>query len=129
DNEVVFLKLLRPRKIAIRDQNKRIIPTWDLMMKNIYSLNVNQLSPEGFQLRVIYRDDRTGIDNPQLQEGVSVRNRQLVEVMGLDKLNPVNDPQRDGNFDFVEGVTINTQNGLIIFPFLEPFSDALREAF
>ena len=130
DEEVVFLKLLRPRKVSIRDQSDRIIPTWDLMMKNIYSLNVNQLSREGFQLRIIYRDDRTGIDNPQLQEGSNtLRERQLIEVLGLDKLNPVNDPQRDGNFDFVEGITINTQNGMIIFPYLEPFSAALREAF
>lgn len=130
DEEVIFLKLLRPRKVSIRDQNDKIIPTWDLMMKNIYSLNVNQLSREGFQLRVIYRDDRTGIDNPQLQEGsTTLRERQLIEIFGLDKLNPVNDPQRDGNFDFVDGITINTQNGLIIFPYLEPFSAALREAF
>lgn len=129
DNEVVFLKLLRPRKVSIRDQARNIIPTWDLMMKNVYSLNVSQLTRENFQLRIIYRDDRTGIDNPQLQEGQDVRNRQLIEVFGLDKLNPVNDPQRDGNFDFVEGVTINTQTGVIIFPFLEPFSTALREAF
>ncbi|MEX2233522.1 MAG: cell surface protein SprA, partial [Cyclobacteriaceae bacterium] len=130
DEDVIFLKLLRPRKVSIRNQNNGIIPTWDLMMKNIYSLNVNQLSREGFQLRVIYRDDRTGIDNPQLQEGSStLRERQLIEVLGLDKLNPVNDPQRDGNFDFVDGITINTQNGLIIFPYLEPFSQALREAF
>lgn len=130
DEEVIFLKLLRPRKVSIRDQNDRVIPTWDLMMKNIYSLNVNQLSREGFQLRVIYRDDRTGIDNPQLQEGsTTLRERQLIEILGLDKLNPVNDPQRDGNFDFVDGITINTQNGLIIFPYLEPFSVALREAF
>ena len=129
DNEVLFLKLLRPRKVSIRDQQLRIIPTWDLMMKNIYSLNVSQLTPENFQLRIIYRDDRSGIDNPQLQEGQDVRNRQLIEVFGLDKLNPVNDPQRDGNFDFVEGVTINTQAGIIIFPFLEPFSKALRDAF
>ena len=130
DEDVIFLKLLRPRKVSIRDQQDRIIPTWDLMMKNIYSLNVNQLSREGFQLRVIYRDDRTGIDNPQLQEGSNtLRERQLIEILGLDKLNPVNDPQRDGNFDFVDGITINTQNGLIIFPYLEPFSVALREAF
>lgn len=130
DEDVIFLKLLRPRKVSIRDQNDRIIPTWDLMMKNIYSLNVNQLAREGFQLRVIYRDDRTGIDNPQLQEGSNtLRERQLIEIFGLDKLNPVNDPQRDGNFDFVDGITINTQNGLIIFPYLEPFSAALREAF
>jgi cell surface protein SprA len=124
DEDVVFLKLLRPTSV------KRTLPTWDLMMKNIYSLNVNQLSREGFQLRVIYRDDRTGIDNPQLQEGsTTLRERQLIEIFGLDKLNPVNDPQRDGNFDFVDGITVNTQNGLIIFPYLEPFSTALREAF
>lgn len=129
DKETIFMKLLRPRKIAIRDQNNVIIPTWDLMMKNIYTLNVNQLTRENFQLRIIYRDDRTGIDNPQLQEGQVVRNRQLIEVFGLDRLNPVNDPQRDGNFDFVDGITVNTQNGLIIFPYLEPFSQALREAF
>lgn len=130
DESVIFLKLLRPRKVAIRDANNRIIPTWDLMMKNIYSLNVNQLSREGFQLRVIYRDDRTGIDNPQLQEGSqTLRERQLIEVFGLDRLNQMNDPQRDGNFDFVEGITINTMNGLIIFPYLEPFNTALRQAF
>ncbi len=133
DDEIVFLKLLRPRKIAIRagsDGKGRIIPTWDLMMKNIYNLNVNQLTREGFQLRIIYRDDRTGIDNPQLQEGsTTLRERQLIEIMGLDKLNPVNDPQRDGNFDYVENITINSQTGLIIFPYLEPFRDALRAAF
>ncbi|MBX2961751.1 MAG: cell surface protein SprA [Cyclobacteriaceae bacterium] len=129
DNEVIFLKMLRPRKISIRDQQRNIIPTWDLMAKNIYSLNVSQLTRDNFQLRIVYRDDRSGIDNPQLQEGLDVRNRQLIEVFGLDKLNPMNDPQRDGNFDFVEGLTINTQTGVIIFPFLEPFNTALREAF
>jgi len=125
DDEVIFLKLLRHRSLSTTLR----LPTWDLMMKNIYNLNVSQLTRESFQLRIIYRDDRTGIDNPQLQEGIIVRNRQLIEVFGLDRLNPVNDPQPDGNFDFVEGITINTQTGLIILPYLEPFSQALREAF
>jgi cell surface protein SprA len=95
----------------------------------VYNLNVSQLSRDGFQLRVIYRDDKTGIDNPQLQEGSFARNKQLIEIMGLDKLNPVNDPPGDGNFDFVEGITINSQTGLIAFPYLEPFNTALRTAF
>ncbi|HEY9049012.1 MAG TPA: cell surface protein SprA, partial [Ohtaekwangia sp.] len=129
DDEVIFLKLLRPRKIAIRDDNGNTIPTWDLMMKNIYSLGATQLSQSGFQLRVIYRDDASGIDNPQLQAGTTVRTRQLIEIFGLDKLNTLNDRQRDGNFDFVEGITINSASGLIIFPFLKPFSEALRDAF
>ena len=49
--------------------------------------------------------------------------------MELDRLNPNNDPPPDGNFDFVENVTINTNNGLIIFPVLEPFGSHLRRIF
>lgn len=129
EDEVVYLKLLRPRKISIKDQAGRVIPTWNLMMKNIYNLNVSQLTNDGFQLRVIYRDDRTGIDNPQLQEGDYARTQQLIRVFGLDRLNPYNDPQPDGNFDFVDKITVNTETGLIIFPYLEPFNTALRNLF
>ncbi|MEM7106657.1 MAG: cell surface protein SprA [Bacteroidota bacterium] len=135
EDKVVFLKLLRPRQIRIdaplntdSDELKRV-PTWELMMKNIYSLNATNVNPEGFQLRVIYRDDITGIDNPQLQEGIVTSTTPLIEVLGLDKLNPNNDPQRDGNFDFVEDITIDTETGVVIFPFLRPFSDALDSAF
>ncbi len=134
EDKVVFLKMLRPRKISItaapeQGEPEERVPTWDLMMKNIYSLNATNVSPDGFQLRVIYRDDNTGIDNPQLQEGVVTSTTPLIEVLGLDKLNPNNDPQRDGNFDFVEDITIDTETGTIMFPFLQPFSDALRQAF
>ena len=129
ENEVVYLKLLRPRKVSIEDQLGRTIPTWNLMMKNIYNLNVTQLEQEGFQLRVIYRDDRTGIDNPQLQDGDISRTKQLIEVLGLDRLNPYNDPQPDGNFDFVDKLTVNRETGLIIFPYLHPFDSALRQLF
>jgi cell surface protein SprA len=129
DEEVIYLKMLRPRKINLKDATGKIIPSWDLMMKNIYNLNVQQLTRDNFQLRVIYRDDRTGIDNPALQEGEDTRTRQLVEILGLDQLNPYNDPQPDGNFDFVEKITVNTESGLIIFPYLEPFNTALKKQF
>ncbi|MEZ4974797.1 MAG: cell surface protein SprA [Cyclobacteriaceae bacterium] len=129
ENDVVYLKLLRPRKISIKDQTGKIIPTWNLMMKNIYNLNVTQLEQEGFQLRVIYRDDRTGIDNPQLQDGDFSRTKQLIEVFGLDRLNPYNDPQPDGNFDFVDKLTVSKETGLIIFPYLHPFDTPLRRLF
>ncbi len=123
ENEMIFLKMLRPNKVATN------VPTWDLMMKNVYSLNATQVSKEGFQLRIIYRDDKTGMDNPSLMEGQRTRNIPLIHLLGLDRLNPSNDPSPDGNFDFVEGVTIMTQNGLIIFPNLEPFGSTLQSYF
>ena len=121
EDQVVFLKLLRQRNLSTFLRST----AWDLMMKNIYSLGINQLSQEGFQLRVIYKDDASGVDNPQLQEPV-FQDRPLVELFGLDRLNAVNDPFPDGNFDYVEGITVNSANGLIIFPYLEPFGEALR---
>lgn len=122
-NELIYLKMLRPSRVNIR------IPTWDLMMKNIYNLNANQVMRDGFQLQVIYRDDRTGLDNPTLLEGQNVRNRPLIRLLGLDNLNPQNDPAPDGNFDFITGITIQPDRGLLIFPRLEPFGITLKEQF
>ncbi len=125
--DVIYLKLLRPRSINIKNASGKIIPTWNLMAKNIYNLNVTGLTRDGFQLRVIYRDDKTGIDNPQLQVTGVAGTKQLINVIGLDRLNPYNDPQPDGNFDYVEGITINSATGLIIIPYLEPFGQTLTK--
>ncbi len=118
-SQLIRLKMLRPPSIRLD------MPTWNLMMKNVYSLNATQLTRNNFLLRIIYKDDLTGIDNPTLQEGVRMKDQPLLRVMGLDNLNPQNDPQPDGNFDFVEGVTVDTRNGKIYFPVLEPFGSNL----
>ncbi len=128
EEEVVFLKMLRPKRVLPKVDGA-VLPMWNLMMKNVYNLNVQGLTRDGFQLRVIYRDDKTGKDNPQLQEGTISRTKQLIEVMGLDRLNPYNDPQPDGNFDYVEKLTVNSDAGLIIFPYLEPLNKPLRALF
>lgn len=123
ENELIVLKLLRPAKINIQ------APSWDLMMKNIYNLNASQVNPEGFELKIIYRDDNTGINNPSLHEGQKTKDIPLVQIMGLDQLNGSGVRQKDGNFDFIEGITINPVNGQIIFPVTEPFGSHLRKAF
>ncbi len=124
ENQVIFLKMLRPNKIDTE------VPTWDLMMKNVYGLNASQVSQEGFQLRIIYRDDASGVDNPSLHEGgPGVQDVPLIQLLGLDRLNPNNDRPSDGNFDFIEGITINTNFGNIIFPVLEPFGQDLDTLF
>ncbi len=123
EDEIIFLKMLRPSKINTQ------VPTWDLMMKNIYNLNAAQIDKPSFQLRVIYRDDNTGLDNPSLHEGQNTKDIPLIELMGLDRLNQNGDPQKDGNFDYVEDVTINPQRGYMVFPFLEPFGEQLEKQF
>lgn len=123
EKSIVILKLIKPQSINIS------LPTWDLMMKNIYSLPTSNVSPDNFQLRIIYRDDLTGIDNPTLHEGEQIKNKQLIEVFGMDKINPNGTLFPDGNFDFLEGATIDTKKGKIIFPHPEPYGAFLKEQF
>src|SRR5690606_9785635 len=53
-------------------------------------------------------------------------NEVLIRTMNLDKVNVQGEPQPDGMFDFLPGITINPNNGRIIFPVREPFGSHLR---
>jgi cell surface protein SprA len=123
DNEVIMLKMLKPSTI------KTHLSTWDLMMKNVYQVVPAQITRDNFQLRVIYKNDLTGADLPNLQEGVNTKDVPLIRLLGLDRLNPNNDPPGDGNFDYIEGITIDSKNGRVIFPVLEPLGQALDTHF
>lgn len=113
--------------------------SWDLMMKNVYSLNAYQVNKDNFRLDIVYHDDKTGSDINYLPEnsskgGTSQNNASsyiLLRKLGLDKLTSNLDPSPtgDGYFDFMEGITINSSNGRIFFPFLEPFNGGLRYAY
>jgi len=48
-----------------------------------------------------------------------------LRIFNLDNLNSQGDPQPDGIFDYVPGLTINTRNGSIMFPVLEPFGSSM----
>ncbi len=119
DDEVVSPETASPAQSGGARQQQSIMPTWDLMMKNIYNLNVSQLVRDGFQLRIIYRDDKGPVSTTHnCRRATLCAGDSCMEVLGLDRLNPVNDPQKDGNFDFVEGVTINSAHGADHLPFL-----------
>jgi cell surface protein SprA len=105
------------------------LPTWELMMKNIYSLGGFQIEREDFKLDVLYYPDTVGTRVnfiPTVPEDVNIYQKPLNRLLGLDRLNANNDPRPDGEYDFIEGVTINVANGRIIFPVLEPFGGYLR---
>lgn len=121
---VIFLKMLK--SVSTRPD----LPIWDLMMKNIYSLNAFQVQPTDFRLQVVYEDNRSGsylnyIPSPE----EPINGMPLVRVLGMDRFNTLGEPKPDGNFDYLEGVTINSTNGRIIFPVLEPFGEDLRAKF
>ena len=46
--------------------------------------------------------------------------------MGLDRIDSNGESVSDGIFDFIEGYTIQTSNGKVIFPVAEPFGSNLR---
>ena len=102
------------------------LPTWDLMMKNIYSIGASRLNKEEFVLDILYQNDKTGNAINYIPEG-AIKESILLSVLNLDNLNSQLDPQPDGIFDFVDQITVNTQKGRIIFPVLEPFGSYLRK--
>lgn len=99
-------------------------PTWDLMMKNIYNLNAYQLTNDQFILNIVVQNDTTGTYVNYIPEG-NIEGQILLDVMNLDKLNKQLDPYKDGVFDYIEGITVNSNRGRIIFPVLEPFGEHL----
>jgi len=104
------------------------LPTWNLMMKNIYSLGAFQVQQDKFMLNIMYRNDSTGIDLRYIDEGPIAR-KPLIRVMNLDNLDSHNQKLKngDGIFDYVEGYTIISSSGKIIFPVLEPFGSYLAD--
>lgn len=105
-----------------------LLPTWHLMMKNIYVLNAYNLNTSNFLLDVFYDDDELGVGIPYISEG-PIAKEPLISVLGVDRLNFQLDPFPDGVFDFVPGVTVIPERGRIIFPVLEPFGSHLKKKF
>jgi len=118
--KVMFLKMLKGTAA------RPVLPIWNLMMKNVYSIGGGNISREDFRLNVLYQDPGGG-EKRYIPEGPQA-GVPLITLMNLDRLNAQNDPAPDGVFDFVEGITVNSQMGKVIFPQLEPFGDGLRPA-
>ncbi len=61
--QTLILKLLKGTTLSPK------YPTWNLMMKNIYSLGSGKLESNDFQLNILYEDDITGNSINYLPEG------------------------------------------------------------
>jgi cell surface protein SprA len=120
----LIVKMLKSTSVDTRH------PMWDLMMKNVYSLGAFQVNRQEFRFNILYEDEELGVPIGFLTEG-PVEGEPLIRVMGLDRLNTQLDPIPDGVFDFIDnaatqGGTIQSSNGRVYFPVVEPFGSHLR---
>ncbi|MDI9337137.1 MAG: cell surface protein SprA [Alphaproteobacteria bacterium] len=121
NQQVIFLKMLRATSPRVD------LPIWDLMMKNVYSLDFSgNIERTDFQLNLYYSDPGAGLKRYLPVSDASASGKTLLRLLNLDNLNSTNNPQPDGIFDFVEGYTILLNRGKIIFPYLEPFGKDLE---
>lgn len=121
-NGALFVKLLKPVSLSPKAF------TWDLMMKNIYSIahNAYNIQQDNFKLDISYQSDTAGVYLNYIPAG-DMNGKLLLSVMNLDRLNSKQDSYPDGIFDFLDGYTISSQNGYVIFPVTEPFGTHLRK--
>ena len=117
-DQSLYLKMLKSTTVDTRQ------PMWDLMMKNVYSLGAYQVQKSNFRLNIKYLSDTTGTEINYLPVP-AIANQPLLQVMNLDRIDSNEASNPDGFFDFIEGYTIISSTGKIIFPVVEPFGSHL----
>ncbi|MDR0686509.1 MAG: cell surface protein SprA [Dysgonamonadaceae bacterium] len=121
-SNVLYLKMLKGTSFSPTS------PSWKLMMKNVYPITENHraLEKDKFRFDIKYKNDTTGVYLNYITEG-KIAKEPLLRVENLDRLDSRNEPFADGFFDYVEGMTVVSQYGKIIFPVVEPFGSHLKK--
>ena len=122
-NNSLILKLL---KSSVTNVNQ---PVWNLMMKNIYSIG-SRVTKDDFKLNIYYSNPSPlnyiqAVDQSAWPDNIN--GKTLLSLFNFDNLNMNNDVENggDGFFDFVPNITVDTNNGLVIFTSIEPFGKYL----
>lgn len=127
----LVLKMLKSNLTNVQN------PVWNLMMKNVYQIpQAYQIKQDDFRLNILYTDPSpinyiTPVQGSTFPTNPTADNKvdqtPLLNVFNLDRLNYNNDPQTggDGFFDYIPGVTVDVQNGRIIFTTKEQFGELI----
>ncbi|MBF4508576.1 cell surface protein SprA [Flavobacterium sp. JLP] len=130
-SQSLILKMLKSNLTNVQN------PVWNLMMKNVYQIpQAYQIKQDDFRLNILYTDPSpinyiTPVSGTTFPANPTADNKvdqtPLLNVFNLDRLNYNNDPQTggDGFFDYLPGITVDVQNGRIIFTTKEPFGELL----
>lgn len=117
----LYLKMLKATTVSTQQ------PAWKLMMKNVYSVGAYQMQPSNFKMQIKYLSDSTGTQLLYLPIP-SLSQKSLLQLLGLDRIDSNQLSNPDGLFDYIEGYTVLSSMGKIIFPVVEPFGTALENA-
>jgi cell surface protein SprA len=127
--QCLILKMLKSSLVNVKN------PVWNLMMKNVYQIpSAYQINQEDFKFNILYTNPSAlnyispvipFPSNPTTENEVA--EAPLLRVFNLDRLDASNDPLEggDGYFDYVSGLTIDAENGRIIFTTKEPFGELI----
>ncbi len=121
NKEVLYVKALKNTACTPSMGN------WDLMMKNVYALGATSIQKEKFKLDIKYLSDTAGVYVSYLPDP-AIKDKKILALVGLDRLNNNNKLGSNGTFDYVEGYTIDASNGRVYFPVVEPFGTSLANA-
>ena len=123
----LFVKLLKSTAVNTH------VPLWNLMMKNVYNLGAYNINKDDFILNILYTGNSNAVPTGFFTDDRlgTVKGIPLIRIFGFDRLDPQLNPPGDGIFDFIDnasrnGGTIQSSNGRIFFPELEPFGSFLR---
>ncbi len=117
----IILKMIKPMNLNSMGSNYNV--AWNQLLKNIYSIGVQNTMSHGFILDVMRR-----VPGQEDQNFIPPTQR-LLRVFGLDRFSADGTPAAsgDGLFDFRLGRTVDQARGEIIFPSLRPFDQGIMK--
>lgn len=121
NKEVLFVKTLKNTACTPQMGN------WHLMMRNVYSLGATSVQKDKFKLDIKLLSDTSGVYLSYIPEP-GLKDKKILQLVGLDRLDNNNKIGSNGIFDFVEGYTIDASSGRVFFPTVEPFGASLSKA-
>ncbi|MFQ6673500.1 MAG: cell surface protein SprA [Fidelibacterota bacterium] len=107
--DTIHLKLIKPSTPSPSH------PTWPLAFKNVYYLGATDITREGFNLKILYRNGALG-NNERDKQG-----KTFLQLFGLDSFDEGGNRFPDDFIDTTNINIINLKTGELIFPMLHPF--------
>jgi hypothetical protein len=90
-------------------------PTWNLMMRNVYSLGLTQIDANTLRVRI---EDTSNRNNKYIHPE---SNLNYLRIFGLDRVDSKGLPGKDDLIDDTPGI-IDFERGYLMFPWYEPFN-------